>query len=78
MLQSRLKSPDAHVLSEAEPGLMVPGILMLTVQPVVLQRIDDLGNVRLAQGGAFNPLQLAPMLELQRKAQVSGAHSSGQ
>lgn len=51
---------------------------MLTVQPVVLQRIDDLGNVRLAQGGAFNPLQLAPMLELQRKAQVSGAHSSGQ
>lgn len=43
---------------------MVPGILVLMVESVILQCIDHLGNVRLAQRGAFNHLGPASMLEL--------------
>lgn len=41
--------PRCVLLSEAGPGLVVPGILMLMVEPVVLQCIDNLGNVGLAE-----------------------------
>ena len=60
---------DAHILLEADSGLMVLGMLMLMIEPVILQCIDDLCDVGLAQRGALDCLGLASSLELHETAQ---------
>ena len=46
-------------------------MLVLVVEPVILQRIDDLGNVGLAEQRALNHLRLASALELSTGARIS-------
>ena len=55
---------DPHILPETDLGLMVSWILMLMIEPVVLQGIDNLRDVGLAQRGALDRLGPASPLEL--------------
>jgi len=45
VLQGRLEHTDVGVLSQRCPCLVIGWVLMLMVEPVLLQGIDDLGNV---------------------------------
>ena len=49
VLQSRFKCLDVCILLKAGLDLMVLGMLMLMVEPVILQHIHNLGNVGLPQ-----------------------------